>query len=241
MNSPEISAFGQNAINISWEKKIDPELHNFILDYEVYLQSTYTYFQFESVVTYHSLVLYLNDKSKQAALLKILEEINLDNITSITRQSRTWKIPTCYDSKLGFDLKFVADHNNCSVDEVVQLHSQRRYRVYFMGFLPGFLYLGGLDKKIHCPRKPNPRLSVLAGSIGIADSQTGIYPQNSPGGWQIIGRTPIPLFNAKTDPPSAFKSGDYIQFTPIEMTEFNQLSELIKAGGELILKSTLDD
>jgi len=115
-------------------------------------------------------------------------------------------------------------------DEVISLHSTTEYLVYFTGFLPGFLYLGGMDKKIATPRKNIPRKIVEKGSVGIAEDQTGIYPQESPGGWQIIGRTPLDFFNVKNEIPSPFIAGDFVQFYPVSNSEYLQIKEKVKNG-----------
>lgn len=129
--------------------------------------------------------------------------------------SRKISIPVQYGGAVGADLAWVAEHAKLSVDEVIQLHSQARYTVFFMGFLPGFAYLDGLDARLHTPRKTTPSTNILAGSVGIGGSQTGIYPLTSPGGWQIIGRTPLVLFDAERNPSSLLQAGDEVQFVPI--------------------------
>lgn len=122
------------------------------------------------------------------------------------------EIPVIYD---GEDLAFVASHNKLSTAEVIQIHTQATYRVYMMGFLPGFAYLGGMDERIATPRKASPRAKVPAGSVGIAGKQTGIYPLESPGGWQLIGHTHIPLFTLGSSEPTLLKAGDLVRFVEI--------------------------
>ncbi|WP_158598279.1 5-oxoprolinase subunit PxpB [Falsibacillus albus] len=130
------------------------------------------------------------------------------------------KIPVCYDLKWGKDLEEVAKYNNLSVDEVVKRHCQKKYLVYFLGFTPGFPFMGEVDPKIAMPRKNTPRTSIPKGSVGIAGIQTGIYPVSSPGGWQIIGRTPVDLFNPNNETPALLKPGYQVQFFPISENEF---------------------
>lgn len=134
--------------------------------------------------------------------------------------SRTVSIPVCYGGTLGPDLKFVANYNGLTPEEVIHIHSTGNYLVYMIGFSPGFPYIGGMSEKIACPRKTSPRLQIPAGSVGIAGIQTGIYPIETPGGWQIIGRTPLELFLPNEETPSFLKTGDKIQFTPISYSEF---------------------
>jgi inhibitor of KinA len=132
------------------------------------------------------------------------------------------KIPVCYSSEFGPDLIELAALHNLSPEAVINLHSEVTYTVYMIGFVPGFAYLGGLNQSLASPRKAVPRAAVPAGSVGIAGEQTGIYPLQTPGGWQIIGRTPLPMFDANRAQPSLLKAGDLIRFEPITITEFEQ-------------------
>jgi len=128
-------------------------------------------------------------------------------------------IPVCYHPSAAPDLAELARHCGMSQEEVVQRHSASAFRVYMLGFIPGFVYLGGMDDALSCPRRASPRVSVPKGSIGIAGNQTGIYSLESPGGWQIIGRTPISLFELNRDPPFWAKHMQEIRFTPISIDE----------------------
>ncbi|AEH25379.1 5-oxoprolinase subunit PxpB [Pyrococcus yayanosii] len=129
---------------------------------------------------------------------------------------RLVEVPVKYGGEFGPDLGFVAEHNGLSEEEVVEIHSSRIYKVYFIGFLPGFPYLSEVDERIAAPRLERPRLRVPAGSVGIAGRQTGIYPVESPGGWRIIGRTPLKLFDPSREPPVLLRSGDRVKFIPVE-------------------------
>jgi len=138
-------------------------------------------------------------------------------------EGRKIEIPVLYGGKYGPDLEFVAEYNGLSVDEVIEIHSKPVYRVFFLGFLPGFAYLGGMDERIATPRLEKPRLKVPAGSVGIAGKQTGIYPLESPGGWRLIGRTPLRLFNPARESPTLLQPGDKVKFVPIDEEEFLRL------------------
>jgi inhibitor of KinA len=133
-------------------------------------------------------------------------------------------IPVAYGGDYGPDLRFVAEHNKLTIEEVIFLHTQPIYTVYMIGFLPGFPYLGGMNKMLACPRKSTPRKLVAAGSVGIAGEQTGVYPMQSPGGWQLIGRTPLSFFNPFNDPPALLSAGDVIKFTAISIHDFVELN-----------------
>jgi len=140
-----------------------------------------------------------------------------------TEMEKIVRIPVCYDVSLGIDLKEMAEQKNLSIEEIIQLHSSATYRVYMIGFMPGFPYMGKVNAKIATPRKNSPRKNVAAGSVGIADFQTGIYPFNSPGGWNIVGQTPMMMFNTHYIEPCLLKPGDKVNFVPISLQEFYQL------------------
>ena len=146
-----------------------------------------------------------------------------ENIASLAEANppvpRTIKVPTVYGGAYGPDLAFVAEYHRLSIEEVIQLHSEAVYMVYMMGFSPGFAYLGGLAADLATPRLENPRIRVPAGSVGLAGSQTGIYPIDSPGGWRLIGYTPLKLFNYLVDPPAVLMPGDKVRFIPISEQE----------------------
>lgn len=144
---------------------------------------------------------------------------------SQTTTANLIEVPVCYDPSLGIDLKEAAENLNCSIESLIQLHSEKIYTVYCLGFLPGFAYMGDVSKAIQLPRHPSPRANVPAGSVGIAGKQTGIYPIDSPGGWQIIGRTPLKIFDPKSNKLTLFKAGDQVQFKPISLELFHQLNK----------------
>lgn len=139
---------------------------------------------------------------------------------------RCVEIPVCYGGDYGPDLASVAQHNGLSPEEVIRIHSLGTYPVYMLGFAPGFPYLGGLDERIATPRLDTPRSRVPAGSVGIAGSQTGIYPLASPGGWRLIGRTPLTLFDpAAEDPVPYYRPGDSLRFVAVSEEDYNQLTK----------------
>jgi len=135
-----------------------------------------------------------------------------------------------YGGEYGPDLEFVAQYNKLSVEEVIKIHTEKEYFIYMLGFSPGFPYLGGMSDKIATPRLEKPRIKVSEGSVGIAGGQTGIYPINSPGGWQIIGRIPVKLFEIKEKFPFLLKSGDYLKFYPINQKEFKEIKKKVEEG-----------
>lgn len=156
-----------------------------------------------------------------------LEEIIrnlLQRDINVIPKSRTVEIPTCYGGEYGPDLDDVSKHCKLSNEVVIRIHSSTEYMVYFLGFSPGFPYLGGMPPQISVPRLAVPRTKVPAGSVAIGGNQTGIYPISSPGGWRIVGRTPIKLFDPRKDAPTLLHIGDRVRFVPIKETDFQRLS-----------------
>jgi inhibitor of KinA len=143
---------------------------------------------------------------------------------------RVVEIPTAYGGVSGPDLPFVARHNGLTEHEVVAIHAATDYLVYMMGFSPGFTYLGGMSERIAAPRLETPRTAIPAGSVGIAQQQTGIYPVESPGGWRLIGRTPVSLFDPSRTPPVIVDAGDYIRFVPVAPDEYSAIEDGIRQG-----------
>ncbi|KAB3532760.1 5-oxoprolinase subunit PxpB [Alkaliphilus pronyensis] len=164
---------------------------------------------------------------KMVEKLRCIEEI----VHSINLPpSEVVHIPVAYGGEFGPDLINVSNHNGISIDEVIELHSSVDYLIYMIGFTPGFPYLGGMKEKISTPRLKVPREKIEAGSVGIAGNQTGIYPIESPGGWQIIGRTPLKLFNPEEEPYVLLKAGQYIRFEAIDKNTFVNMQNEVNEG-----------
>ena len=145
-------------------------------------------------------------------------------LTGAETEKRLIRIPVCYGGDFGPDLAFVAKHSGLTEDEVIRRHCQPEYLVYMLGFLPGFAYLGGMDDTIACPRLLSPRTKIPAGSVGIAGSQTGIYPLVSPGGWQLIGRTPYRMLDLREDKTEfRLSAGDFVKFYPISESRYREM------------------
>ncbi len=173
-------------------------------------------------VYYDPLILYQEYKytNVQQNFLNKIDAILQDLEINDHIQNSIVSIPVCYDQRLGVDIEFVAKYNDLTIEDVIHYHSNPKYTVHMIGFSPGFPFLGGMGEQIATPRKKVPSQHIAAGSVGIAGKQTGIYPYETPGGWQIIGRTPISLFNIQKRIPSLLKSGDYVKFYPISFEEF---------------------
>jgi len=151
-----------------------------------------------------------------------LLDLTEQNIDQTKSSAPPITIPVCYGELYGPDIEEVADVNSLSIQDVISLHTQAVYTVYMIGFVPGFAYMGGMNEQLATPRKATPRQTIPAGSVGIAGKQTGIYPLETPGGWQIIGRTPLKLFDATHAQPALLKAGDKVIFKSIPLQEFDQ-------------------
>ncbi|MEX0636053.1 MAG: 5-oxoprolinase subunit PxpB [Ferruginibacter sp.] len=158
-------------------------------------------------------------------IIGYVKALNVETPTDQEMQPPIIHIPVCYDVTFGLDIEELSSIYQLKKKEIIDIHSSAVYTVFMIGFVPGFAYLGGLSEKLTAPRKQHPRPAIAAGSVGIAGQQTGIYPLETPGGWQIIGRTPLTLFNTNKPQPSLLKAGDKIKFEPISLTEFERIKK----------------
>ena len=176
---------------------------------------TYDLFRLASKVTIGDAARFVRQKLDEAF------RVSLKSPHGFT--GRHVKIPVCYDRRFAFDIDQLCSMKNLSAEEAISLHTNQSYHVYLVGFLPGFPYLGFVDRKLEAPRLSSPRANVPAGSVGIAGLQTGIYPLDSPGGWQIIGRTPVRIFAPEKNPPVVAEVGDTVSFYAISVEEFESI------------------
>lgn len=223
--------FGERSILVEWPSKIDKNilfdvlnfkdvLQKSLLKEKVYIKSAYN----SILISYDITINKIYDK------IFAFEQLYL-GLSKVEKSAfKLWKIPVCYDVKFGIDLEEVSNKNNLLIGEIIRLHSAQIYQIYFIGFLPGFLYLGGLDKKLHFPRRATPRLQVKKGAIAIGGNQTGVYPNISPGGWNIIGNSPINFFDVTNSQPCFAQAGDSIQFYPVTRKEYDDIKTLVEAG-----------
>ena len=194
------------------------------------------------VPSYRSLLVNYDVRiTSRVDLQRTLSQFILEAGNRSAARKRIIHIPTLYGGDYGPDLDMLSETVSMSPDDVVQIHSTQEYLVYMIGFTPGFPYLGGLDKRIKAVRRKSPRSHVPAGSVGIAEEQTGVYPINSPGGWNIIGRTPLLLFDPTRKNPSLITSGDYVVFTPLEdEAEYLKLQKEVKID-EYVLNTVTEN
>jgi inhibitor of KinA len=172
---------------------------------------------------YNSVMVTISNEGSISRVTEHLQKSISNALIGKTPRGRAVEIPVLYNGKMGPDMGLVCKKTGLDPAEVIKRHSEANYLVYFTGFSIGFPYLGGMDESIAAPRLDLPRKSVPAGSVGIAGNQTGIYPMSSPGGWNLIGRTPLSIFNAKAPGDSLVQMGDIVRFRPIDETEYDAL------------------
>ena len=225
---PTISPVGDCAISIDFGQVIDPKINRHIRQTIERIQELKLDGITELVPTYCALLIQYDAMLYSYSDICNLMEPLLEPSATDDANERVIviEIPTVYGGEFGPDLGFVASHNNLSEDEVVSIHSGTDYLVYMLGFIPGFTYLGGMDPRIATPRLSSPRTLIPAGSVGIAGEQTGTYPSDSPGGWQIIGRTPVTMYDMSKEQAALMSAGDYVRYVPIDEAEYNRIKAL---------------
>lgn len=231
-NSYSIFPLGDAALTIDFGNRIDENINETVLNlFRAFLQKP-LFGMIETVPAYSSLSIYYDPvklkkrfSANETAFDHIKKEVEkfLESFQwTETPASKVIKIPVCYEEEYATDLERIAEIKKIDKEEIVRLHCSQTYRVYMIGFLPGFPYLGTLDEKLSVPRKSQPQI-VAAGSVAIAGKQTGIYPLTSPGGWNVIGRTPLKLFDPYREDPTLLNAGDVVEFYPIGKNEFLNL------------------
>ena len=217
---------GDSAFLVKFGNEISEEINRKVRTYFIALSEKKIEGIIECVPSYTDLMVVYNPLIIQYKELLGELKVVAQNISDIEiPEARTVEIPVLYGGKFGDDMEAVKSHTGLSEQEIIEAHSGRKYLVYMLGFTPGFCYLGGMNKDIATPRKEVPSQKILAGSVGIAAEQTGIYPIESPGGWQIIGRTPYKLFDPNRKPEFLLQAGDYLKFYPISEEEYHKLNE----------------
>ena len=225
---PTISPVGDRAISIDFGQVIDPIINRHIRQTIERIKELQLDGIIELVPTYCALLVeYDAMLYSYSEICNIIEPTLEEGMANTINELVTVvEVPTVYGGEFGPDLSFVASHNHLSEDEVISIHSGTDYLVYMLGFIPGFTYLGGMDSRIATPRLSSPRTLIPAGSVGIAGEQTGTYPSDSPGGWQIIGRTPVTMYDMSKAQAALLKAGDYVRYVPIDESEFHRVKAL---------------
>jgi len=223
--------FGERAILIEWPAKIQEATLYDIIRYKAAILDHLSEAIEDCIVGYNSLVVKYHSFLKEYKNSKRVLEAIYNTAHERTRPATyQWELPVCYDKQFGIDLKEMSTALKLSVNEIIELHTSTSYTVYFIGFLPGFLYLGGLDERLHLVRKKTPRLQVAQGAVAIGGHQTGVYPMQSAGGWHVMGNTPVPLFDAAKARPCFAKAGDQIKFEAVSLAEYHQIEKRIQQG-----------
>jgi len=217
--------FNENSILISYDHQIDSELVYTISNNKINIEKHIKGCIIEIVQSINSLLI-IFDKNKVNANELISELKKIENTeNNYLRSNKIWQIPVCYDIKYAVDLENLANDIQLSPSEIIDIHKSKVYDVLSMGFLPGFMYLGFTHEHLHCERKNTPSLDIKKGSIGVALNQTCIYPQDSPGGWHIIGISPIDFFDLRSKTPCFAKPGDKIEFIEISSKQYQKMKK----------------
>ena len=231
MDDVRILTEGDASLLVQFKQEISPAVNARIAATVKLLRQQHTPGIVDVIPAFASLLINYNPgvisyaelRRRVEALLKL--DIGTEHVAK-----RIFEIPVCYGGEYGPDLHTIAEHAGLSEEEVIEIHSSRDYLIYMLGFLPGFCYLGGLDERIHTPRLANPRKAIPQGSVGIGGSQTGIYPMQSPGGWQLMGMTPVKTYDPERAVPILVNAGEYIHFYPVDEAEYLSIKEQVEAG-----------
>ena len=231
MSYPQIKITGDTSVAVVFGNEISIDINTKIRAFDEALNEEQIDGVYETVPTYCSLTIhYAPEKIRYEALKERLEALLAVSHKAQKLNTIVMEIPVVYGGEYGPDLETVAAHNGMSAEDVIRIHSGAEYLIYMLGFTPGFSYMGGMDESIATPRLKTPRVLIPAGSVGIAGKQTGIYPIDSPGGWQLIGRTPVKLYDAHRDTPILLDAGLHVKFIPIDEAEYKRIETRIEQG-----------
>ena len=222
---PKMMWVSKNTLRFAFNEEISQKSFLSVQQFNTFIRKSLKRKIIETVPSYYTITVYLKEHQHVSyeELVEQWQQYQKGLMNGQPLIGRELRIPICYDEEFALDMERVMEHTSLSFEEIVTLHSSRVYAVHLVGFLPGFPYLGELDSRLHVPRLQKPRKLVSASSVGIGGRQTGIYPIDSPGGWNIIGKTPYRLFDVKSDEPSLFQVGDSVTFYAITKQKFYKL------------------
>lgn len=233
--------FGVSSILIEWPQYIERAILDDIISFKQKIEHSEVFSLRFTNHAYTSLLLNFNTEAFDfTSVVEKLDMLYQQSDVNLNTTSTLWRIPVCYDKSFGIDLEDMSKEKNIEIEDIVKRHTAPVYTVFFVGFLPGFLYLGGLDASLFSPRRSSPRLRIPGGSVAIGGEQTGIYPSESPGGWHIIGNSPITFFDASKQHPCFSKAGDRLQFYSISLKEYSDIKTLAEAGVYQLEREEID-
>jgi inhibitor of KinA len=232
---------GDRALVVEFGDRVDPELSEKVLRLDARLKRAPPPGVVETVPTFRSLTLYYDPLQTTRRDLEPAIKALLGRRGRERRRAQLWHIPVCYEKPFAPDLEEVAGALGLAPTEVAERHCASAYRVYMIGFLPGFPYLGDLPRELALPRRADPRVKVPAGSVAIATNLSAIYPYESPGGWHLIGATPIRLFDPARSPPALLAAGDAVRFTAVDAALFHEIRESAAAGEYLVASKAIEE
>lgn len=222
---------GDTAITVCFENEISKEVNGFVTSFTCAVEQKGIKGVIELIPAFNSVTVLYDSTVTSAGTLKIKLERIIKKLGNSQQSSAVlYKIPVCYEEEFSPDMKNVEAHTGLSREEIIEIHSSTDYLIYMLGFLPGFAYLGEMDKRLATPRLDSPRVEISRGAVGIGGEQTGIYPVASPGGWQLIGRTPVLVYDRERENPILYKLGDYIRFVPISRNEYFEIEKAVQGG-----------
>ena len=231
MQNVKILTAGDSSILIQFGNAIDPDINARIAATVQLMKEQHIEGVVDIIPAFCSLLINYDPRVISYDEMKTrMEKILSVEIAAGARKKKVFEIPVCYGGEFGPDLPAIAEHAGLTEQEVIDIHTSTDYLIYMLGFLPGFTYLGGLNERIHTPRLANPRIRIPAGSVGIGGSQTGIYPMDSPGGWQLMGLTPVRTYDPDREVPILVEAGDYIRFVPVDRAEYDRIKEEVAQG-----------
>ncbi len=238
---PRYLPAGDQALVVELGDSIDPAINRKVRNLLLAIEGQNFNGIRDLMPSYRSLLVYYDPSvisiDQLTEYLKSLQSSSLDMTAS---EPKLLHIPSFYGGDMGPDLDFVAQHNSLTPQEVVAIHSGIDYLVYMLGFSPGFPLLGGMSERISTPRLESPRTVIPAGSVGLAEKQTGVYPTETPGGWRLIGRTPLKFFHQDEVPPTLVEPGDYIRFVPIGQGEYERVQRKVEEGTYQVVVELVD-
>ena len=236
---PVFLASGDTALIVEFGTEVDRKLNAAVMALNRAIRRVGLDGVIETVPTFRSLMIHYDPCHTDHATLRTAVEALLDHAEVVEDAGRSWRIPACYDGELAPDLDVVARKTELETGEVVRLHSEAAFHVYMLGFLPGLPYMAGMSERLAVPRLAEPRVKVPERSVGITGTMSVVYPLVSPGGWSLIARTPVPMFDAGRDPPILFAAGDSVRFEPVGRQEYDRL-EAAAARREIPLEDLLE-